>query len=210
MTPSELPDNTYYRSYLKKAGIHFHYNIVDSTVKKGFSATFCTVVLLVAVLSLFGHGSGLISHFYLSVCLILCFAYILIYLLRYLFFWRKRRSLRKNELPILAEAYAVVLLDRETFWPWLNKADLKRAVLFKESGTMQPRFFLGAASSKKNGITFMPDLKARVFTDKKNPRFYSVDDETAVQTVSEKRTVLGRIGNMQNVQTKVEPCDQKR
>ena len=36
MGDADLPDNVYYQSYLKKAGIRFHYNVVDSTVKKGF------------------------------------------------------------------------------------------------------------------------------------------------------------------------------
>lgn len=188
MANTELPDFVYTQSYLKKAGVRFKVNVVDTTVKRGFSLNFYLAALCFIALCCLPGVFFFMGALYLPVIL-LFLAYLAYYAGRYLRFMRLRRRLRTEEMPILAESYAVVLLDESVSQlpkPLQLCAKLKSAVIYKETGSLKPRFFLGPSFYRTNFDFFKPDVKAQVFTDKKHERFYSVDDESAVQTASAK------------------------
>ncbi len=185
MGKRDLPDsnNVYYRSYLYKAGIRFNYSIVDSTVKKGFALSFYIAVLIFAACSLLGPKNILLGQVSLPF-LLLSLLYIILYAARYFYFLQLRRRLRSQEKPILGEAYAVVLLDREYSLPLPAAVKLrtKRAVIYKECGTLKPRFFLGVAS-RRDIPGFVPGRLVQIFTDKQRAKYYSVDEDSAVRAM---------------------------
>ncbi len=193
MSRQDLPEeNVYFQSYLHKAGVRFHYNRVDSTVRKGFSLSFYVVALIFIACTLLGPKSADFAGIALPLS-VLSFVYLAVYAARYFYYCTLRRTLRKQQ-PVLAEAYAVVLLDREnSFLPALWRGmRLKRAVIYKESGTLKPRFFLGAAS-RRASLSFLPGLTVQVFTDKRSEKLYSVEEESAVRTMPAKARILGRL-----------------
>ncbi len=210
MGDADLPDNVYYQSYLKKAGIRFHYNVVDSTVKKGFGLSFYLCALIFIVLCLFGQSAAFTALLPLTV--LLC-AYLAYYAGRYFYFCRLRTRLRTQEPPILAQAYAVVLLDREyVMMPAaLRQVKLRRAVIYKECGTAKPRFFLGAAQRRAQQC-FMPGFTVRVFTDKRNPRYYSVDEDSAAVTQTARAPLLNALNLNGSLHTdaRVQDSEQRR
>lgn len=188
MANTELPDFVYTQSYLKKAGVRFQVNVVDTTVKRGFSLNFYLASLCFIALCCLPGVFFFLGALYVPLTA-LFLAYIVFYALRYLRFVRLRRRLRTQERPILAESYAVVLLDEQLLQlpkPLQRCIKVKSAVIYKETGSLKPRFFLGPAFYRSSFDFFRPDIKAQVFTDKKQERFYSVDDESALQTVSAK------------------------
>ena len=201
MGKQELTDsnNVYYRSYLKKAGIRFDYSIVDTTVKRGLGLSFYVAVLIFAACSLWEHKSELLATLQWPL-LILSLLYILCYIARYAFFISLRRKLRATQDPILAEAYAVVLLDSDRPWPLpaYLRPRLKSAVIYKECGTLKPRFFLGVAS-RRAIPGFVPHQLVQVFTDKRRPKFYSVDDESAVKALPAGKALLRAINLKQSL-----------
>lgn len=190
MAEPELPSYVYLQSYLLKAGVRFEPNIVDTAVKRGFSLAFYIVALCFIVLCTLRHYLQDLTGGLNLPLMLLTAAYLLFYSLRYFYYVRLRRRLRRSELPLLAESYAVVLLDQEcSYLPAVLKKRLrlKCAVVYKETGAVKPRFFTGPVLWRSSFDFFQPNLKARVFTDKQDPRLYSVDDESAVQTVSARR-----------------------
>lgn len=192
MAEPKLPSYVYLQSYLLKAGVRFEPNIVDTAVKRGFSLSFYIAALCFIVLCTLRESLQELTGGLNLPLMVLTGGYLLFYTLRYFYFVRLRRRLRRSELPILAESYAVVLLDQEcSFLPpsWKNRLRLKCAVVYKETGAVKPRFFTGPAAFRASFDFFHPDLKARVFTDKQDARLYSVDDESAVQTVSARKSL---------------------
>ena len=133
----------------------------------------------------------------------LLMGYALLYVARYCYYLRLRAKLRTDRAPIAVEAYAVVCLDLKVKFSdyllgimskLLGQGDhglCKYAVIYKEIGTENPRFFITAAVSARK-LCFIPEHIGRVFIHRKKNYLYTLDDSSAYQTVSVKRSVLGR------------------
>ncbi len=189
MPKRDLPPNVYLQSYLRKAGIRFDVNIIDTICRKGLGISFFVIFIIFAliwVLKFSGHLDS-VSHGRFIALICVSSIYLFYYLLRLAFYNRKSKLLRRDRTPIPTEAYAIVILDeRKSLLPW-NK-ERKSAILYKETGSMQPRFFTGAV---RYGLRqhYHKNQIAKVFIDRKDPRLYTVDDIHAHQTVAKK--ILG-------------------
>lgn len=181
--------NVYSELYLRKSGVHFDFNVVDTTVRKGLGLSFYAVLGLLALVTLALLNAGMLEGrvlIYARLLQGLTVIYCALVLIKYLYYLKVRSRLRRDPHPITAEAYALVELDARVaalarYVPsFLLRT--KKAVVFKECGTQKPRFFLGAASQK------LPELSegqlVRVFIDRRQSRIYSVDDASALQTQS--------------------------
>lgn len=136
--------------------------------------------------------------------LVILVTYVIYYLLRLGYFLILRAKLRKDQAPIVVEAYSVVCLDNKLkpsdyIMPYIaqmlgkNKHYFcKYAVIYKEVGSEQPRFYLTAAVSSRK-LCFIPEHIGRVFPHRKRNHLYTLDDKSAYQTASEKRRVMGNI-----------------
>ena len=188
---TKLPANVYWRSELKRGGVRFEANIIDTVVRKGFGYSFIFFLLLFlglwlcSIYELLPFFPG--SSYYVLVAI--CILYLAFYLCRLCFCIIKRRKLRHDQDPILCESFAVVLFDNTHFGK--GSALEHSAVLYKEVGSLKPRFFTGAVV-RGYRYEFCPEMNVRVFTDRKNPKLYSVDDETALGMLSEKKWSLKR------------------
>ena len=188
MTDKNLPPNFYLASYLKKAGIRFEVNVVDTVIAKGLGIGSYIIVLLL----LFFNCSGLfkisLNNFY----------FVAVNLFIRLFYFKKlRKILRKDPAPVTAEAYAVVVFDELNFYQkfierLFSKAVLKNAVIYKESGALKPRFYTGAV---KSFFLVRPNLGqiVRIYPHRKNIKLYSVDDTSAFQTVSARNKAFAKL-----------------
>lgn len=216
-TPS---DRTYLQSYLNQAGVRFDFNLVDTVCNRKLSVTFYLAVIAALLvfglpLGMPGNqvtdfdaatqgirevGSGQKLFFYCLLALLL--VYIVSYLVRLGYFMSLRTKLRKDPAPIAVEAYAVVCLDvRRKFSDqviaYLGQllrhdptAFCKYAVIYKELGSAQPRFFLSAAVSTRK-LCFIPEHIGRVFIHRTKGHLYTLDDKSGYQTASERRPVFG-------------------
>ena len=197
MTDKNLPPNFYLASYLKKAGIRFEVNVVDTVIAKGLGIGSYIIVLLL----LFFNCSGLfkisLNNFYFVAVNLLGVLYLLYVFIRLFYFKKLRKSLRKDPAPVTAEAYAVVVFDELNFYQkfierLFSKAVLKNAVIYKESGALKPRFYTGAV---KSFFLVKPNLGqiVRVYPHRKNIKLYSVDDTSAFQTVSARNKAFAKL-----------------
>ncbi len=179
-----MPGNCYYQTHLQQAGVRFDFNVADTVVKRGLGVTFYLVLALTAVLTcLKVSDTALPETFSPNLLTILCLIYLFLSLGKYCYYCLIRIRLRKDPCPIACEAYAVVILDGKYSAlackvPWA----LKAAVVYKECGTGKPRFFLGAAVSARRLPQLNQGQIVRVFIDRKNPKIYSVDESSALQT----------------------------
>ena len=195
----ELPDNAYYQSYLYKAGIRFDINIIDTICKKKISWSFILIFsLLVFLLFSVSHINSLFDI--KAITIIICLLYIAYYLMRWAYCINIRQKLVQDVNPIIVEAYATVILDmQKPLIPFLAlKRNKKAVVLYKECGTLKPRFFTSAIKPC-SFVGFFPEQMARVFIDRKRPSIYCIDDSTALSTVSKKNKIFER-KNVVNIQ----------
>ena len=189
MPKSNLPPNVYLQSYLRKAGIRFAVNTVDTICRRGLGISFYivfAVFVLIWILKISGQLSSL-PHDRFIILISVTSVYLLYYLLRLAYYNRKAKILKNDRTPIAAEAYAIVILDElKSIFPWSKMR--KSAVLYKETGSMKPRFFTGPI---RYGLRqhYHKNQIAKVFIDRKNPQIYTIDDIHAHQTVSKK--ILG-------------------
>ena len=189
MPKSNLPPNVYLQSYLRKAGIRFAVNTVDTICRRGLGISFYIVFagfVFIWILKISGQLSSL-PHDRFIILISVTSVYLLYYLLRLAYYNRKAKILKNDRTPIAAEAYAIVILDElKSIFPWSKMR--KSAVLYKETGSMQPRFFTGPI---RYGLRqhYHKNQIAKVFIDRKNPQIYTIDDIHAHQTVSKK--ILG-------------------
>ncbi len=194
MPDRQLPPNVYLQSYLQKAGIKFSVNVVDTICKKGLGTSFFVVACLLSlifVLQITGHADIFPTSNYFLLLSLIFSIYLTLYVLRLCYFNYLSRKLKNDRLPIATEAYAIVLLDVQgkgifNFPPFMRLR--KSAVLYKEVGSVQPRFFTGAV---RYGFRqhYHKNQIAKVFIDRKNPKLYCVDDIHAHKTVA--RRILG-------------------
>lgn len=181
-----LPSDVYLSSDLKRGGIRFTKNLIDTVVCRGLGLSFslcaaggillwhCMIFDLTSVFP--GHSFYLLS--------LLCVFYLAFYLLRLIWCLYQRRALRRDPNPIPCEAYAVVIFDdeRSKYAPGAYRS----AVLYKETGSLKPRFFSGPLI-RGYRYEFCPERPARVYINRKNPRIYTVDDDKALSLVGSKR-----------------------
>lgn len=209
--PNSPFNEVYQQSTLLQAGIRFDFNIVDTVCRRRLGLTW-SIALLVEVLLVCagldmlpgGIGitldGGLGTNLYLG-AIVFLMLYLVWYALRLAYYLRLRQYLRKDQAPIAVEAYAVVCLDVKrkpvdnwccafwgNFWPFSQKY----AVVYKEVGSNQPRFFLSAAVSCRR-INYVPEQIGRVFIHRKQAKLYTLDDTSAYQTVSAKRFFAKRL-----------------
>lgn len=183
-----LPPNVYMQSYLQKAGVRFNINVVDTMCKKGLGLSFYIFCLLFILLSVIYFTDNICvfpdkGHFYfLSLLVVL---YLALYIIMVVRFRILRSKLREDNAPIVVEAYAIVLFDLSSQNCEKIVKPKKSAILYKECGSKKPRFFTGVVKNKIEHH-YYKDQIARVFIDRKHPRFYSVDDDKFYKTVSEK------------------------
>lgn len=203
--PNSPFSQVYQQSELLQAGIRFEFNVVDTICKRKLGLSWSLALLLLVLLLCAGldmlpggmgftiDGGALTSVYLLTILLLV--SYVVWYALRLAYFLRIRQILRKDQAPIAVEAYAVVCLDVKrgllphlmgNLWYKMFKNHFKYAVVYKEIGTRQPRFFLSAAVSSRR-INYVPEQIGRVFLHRKNQRLYTLDDSSAYQTVSAKR-----------------------
>lgn len=212
-------NRTYLQSYLTQAGIRFDFNLVDTICNRKLSVTFYLAVIAALLIfglplgmpgnpvSAFdsatqgtkevGSGQKLIYYCLLALLLV----YIVSYVLRLVYFLHLRATLRKDPAPIAVEAYAVVCLDQQRkLSDWLlsllalviyrdRTALCKYAVVYKEIGTTQPRFFLSAALSAKK-LCFIPEHIGRVFIHRTKAQLYTLDDKSEYQPVSARQKAV--------------------
>ncbi|MGN0909110.1 MAG: hypothetical protein ACI4NA_05770 [Succinivibrio sp.] len=185
-----LPANVYLKSRLNESGVRFTTNTVDTVCRKQLGVSFFLVAGLLCLLWLLmlAGRQDVFPGRYFQVLLSLCVIYIVFYLGRLAAYMRLRKLLRTSQYPILCEAYAIVIFDDSRLPRPLSS--LKSAILYKETGSRAPRFFTGPV---KRGFRyeFRQEQLVRVFLDRTNPKFYSVDDETSVSMASEKRAFDG-------------------
>lgn len=189
-------DHTYNESYLVKSGISLDFNRVDTVCSRKYNGIVLPSIILIVLASMLSHAN-FSDHGTLALLIVLCLdvAYILFYLLYLSYYLSLRHKLHQDKAPITVEAYAVVCLDLKhqfsdyvlaLFLGSLRSRFYKYAVIYKEVGTNQPRFFLTAAVHHKK-ICFVPEHIGRVFIHRKKSHLYTVDDHSAYQTVSKKR-----------------------
>lgn len=190
MLKDQLPPYVYYQSYLEKAGVRLNLNVVDTYCKKGFSFSFILVFILFCFLQ-FARFDGSLSDaprfmIYYHVLNTLCLVYLFIYIIRYIYFLFQRQSLKKKRSPLALEAYAIVILDGNGNRFKKSKYFCRSAIVYKECGTLKPRFFTGQI---KNGFVknFVPEQMALLYMHYKNKKIFTIDEEHAAQTVSAKR-----------------------
>lgn len=196
---------------LLKAGTRFDFNVVDTVCRRrlGLSwyvALLAEVILLCAFLGVLPSGlnielnASFATELYLGLMSLLCM-YIVWYAMRLSYYIRCKHILRKDRAPIVVEAYAIVCFDVKR-WPldnlyislmsYLFRSYQRYAVVYKESGSEKPRFFLSAAVTARK-LNYNPGQIARVFIDRKEPSLYSVDDNSAYQTNSARRYFSGEL-----------------
>lgn len=203
--PNSPFNQVYQQSTLLQAGIRFDFNVVDTVCRRRLGLNWSLALLLEVILVAAGMDmlpgglsialdGGLGTDIYMLVIAILSM-YLVWYALRLAYYLRLRQFLRKDQAPIVVESYAVICLDVKArpldnwycaFSGSICKGAQKYAVVYKEVGTEQPRFFLSSAVSSRR-INYIPEQIGRVFIHRKNPRLYSLDDTSAYQTVSAKR-----------------------
>lgn len=209
-------DRTYLQSYLMQAGIRFDFNLVDTICRRKLNLSF--YLALIAALLVFGLPAGMPGSsvsadestlssgwlIFYSVVLVALVAYLLFYLARWAYFVILRAKLRRDDAPLAVEAYAVVCLDVKrnasdyiaaALGSMIGKGSTyfcKYAVIYKEVGTNQPRFFLTAATSSRK-LCFVPEHLGLVFLHRKKAALYTLDDQSSYQTASAKRTILNDV-----------------
>lgn len=193
MNKSTLPPNVYLQTDLEQSGIGFDVNVVDTVIERGMSMSFYTVVLLFLVL-LFALLTGQRELFpgnYLYLLLSLCGAYVIVYAGRLWYFSAVKRRIL-NDPPIAVEAYGTVLLDKGPFGRSVTPR--RSAVLFRESGTLKPRYFTGVVQLGTEA-EFRSGQLAQVFIDRRRPMLYSVDDGHGFEAQRNPLTWLERLGS---------------
>ena len=156
--------------------------------KKGLGLSFYIFCLLFILLSVIYFTDNISifpdkGHFYFLSLLVAL--YLALYIIRVVRFRILRSKLREDNAPIVVEAYAIVLFDLSSQNCEKIVKPKKSAILYKECGSKKPRFFTGVVKNKIEHH-YYKDQIARVFIDRKHPRFYSVDDDKFYKTVSEK------------------------
>ena len=222
------------QSYLKKAGVNFNLNVVDTVLKKGFTLSFyLCLLLLVLLLILKFTGSeiwvtdaytdgvegtantntnSILNHFLNPkqfLCMVSLLAiYLILSLARQLKYFFIRKRLRQDLAPIAVEAYAIVKLDLKNNDLYKRITPKKQVVLYKECGSQKPRFFTGVVLSLKATPKVIKAQKALVFIDRKNPALYSIDDDKFYKTVGERESKLKLI-NLKKLNPKLDGVSQK-
>ncbi|MDY5188413.1 MAG: hypothetical protein SPF26_02865 [Succinivibrio sp.] len=230
----DLPLESLNQSYLKKAGVNFNLNVVDTVLKKGFTLSFyLCLLLLVLLLILKFSGSAIgvtdaysdgvdgaantntnsiLNHFLNPKqfwCMVsLLSIYLFLSLARQLKYFFIRKRLRQDLAPIAVEAYAIVKLDLKNNDLYKRITPKKQVVLYKECGSQKPRFFTGVVLSLKATPKVIKAQKALVFIDRKNPALYSIDDDKFYKTVGERESKLKLI-NLKKLNPKLDGVSQK-
>ena len=230
----DLPLESLNQSYLKKAGVNFNLNVVDTVLKKGFTLSFyLCLLLLVLLLILKFSGSAIgvtdaysdgvdgaantntnsILNLFLNPkqfwCMVsLLSIYLFLSLARQLKYFFIRKRLRQDLAPIAVEAYAIVKLDLKNNDLYKRITPKKQVVLYKECGSQKPRFFTGVVLSLKATPKVIKAQKALVFIDRKNPALYSIDDDKFYKTVGERESKLKLI-NLKKLNPKLDGVSQK-
>ena len=230
----DLPLESLNQSYLKKAGVNFNLNVVDTVLKKGFTLSFyLCLLLLVLLLILKFSGSAIgvtdaysdgvdgaantntnsiLNHFLNPKqfwCMVsLLSIYLFLSLARQLKYFFIRKRLRQDLAPIAVEAYAIVKLDLKNNDLYKRITPKKQVVLYKECGSQKPRFFTGVVLSLKTTPKVIKAQKALVFIDRKNPALYSIDDDKFYKTVGERESKLKLI-NIKKLNPKLDGVSQK-
>ena len=230
----DLPLESLNQSYLKKAGVNFNLNVVDTVLKKGFTLSFyLCLLLLVLLLILKFSGSAIgvtdaysdgvdgaantntnsiLNHFLNPKqfwCMVsLLSIYLFLSLARQLKYFFIRKRLRQDLAPIAVEAYAIVKLDLKNNDLYKRITPKKQVVLYKECGSQKPRFFTGVVLSLKTTPRVIKAQKALVFIDRKNPALYSIDDDKFFKTVGERESKLKLI-NLKKLNPKLDGVSQK-
>ena len=230
----DLPLESLNQSYLKKAGVNFNLNVVDTVLKKGFTLSFyLCLLLLVLLLILKFSGSAIgvtdaysdgvdgaantntnsiLNHFLNPKqfwCMVsLLSIYLFLSLARQLKYFFIRKRLRQDLAPIAVEAYAIVKLDLKNNDLYKRITPKKQVVLYKECGSQKPRFFTGVVLSLKAAPKVIKAQKALVFIDRKNPALYSIDDDKFYKTVGERESKLKLI-NIKKLNPKLDGVSQK-
>lgn len=230
----DLPLESLNQSYLKKAGVNFNLNVVDTVLKKGFTLSFyLCLLLLVLLLILKFSGSAIgvtdaysdgvdgaantntnsiLNHFLNPKqfwCMVsLLSIYLFLSLARQLKYFFIRKRLRQDLAPIAVEAYAIVKLDLKNNDLYKRITPKKQVVLYKECGSQKPRFFTGVVLSLKTTPKVIKAQKALVFIDRKNPALYSIDDDKFYKTVGERESKLKLI-NLKKLNPKLDGVSQK-
>lgn len=230
----DLPLESLNQSYLKKAGVNFNLNVVDTVLKKGFTLSFyLCLLLLVLLLILKFSGSAIgvtdaysdgvdgaantntksiLNHFLNPKqfwCMVsLLSIYLFLSLARQLKYFFIKKRLRQDLAPIAVEAYAIVKLDLKNNDLYKRITPKKQVVLYKECGSQKPRFFTGVVLSLKATPKVIKAQKALVFIDRKNPALYSIDDDKFYKTVGERESKLKLI-NLKKLNPKLDGVSQK-
>lgn len=189
MQDEQLPPHTYHAAELERLGIAVPLNVVDTVCRRGLSHFFIGCLLLFLVLQIMPRDllPGPQLALAAEVLRWLLAAYLICYGGRYVCYMGLRLSLRTGSVPLAVESHAVVVLAQRR--PFRR---LRSAVVYRECGAAQPRFFTGAVRS---GLEeeFARGRMAVVFRHYRNERLYTVDDENAYQTISGRGGVFGNL-----------------
>lgn len=206
----KLPPNVYLQSYLQKAGVKFNLNVVDTICQKGFSVGFFVflIVLLFQIAIIATDNLALftsVKHFFAIFALVSL--YLILCVLRLAKYRLIRKRLRQDLNPIICEAYASVLLDvSSTNVDKLIKPK-KSVVIYKECGSLKPRFFTGCVKNNLNASA-LKEQKVLVFIDRTKPHLYTLDDGKFYQSVPSKQKLAGAF-SLQKLSTNLESANHK-
>lgn len=186
----QLPSHAYRADELERLGIALPLNVVDTVCRRGLSHFFFACLLLFLGLQLMPRALLPQPQLALAAEVLrwLLAAYLACYGARYVCYMGLRLRLRTSSVPLAVESHAVVVLSAR--WPFRRR--LRCAVVYRECGAVQPRFFTGAVHAGVDG-DFAPGRMAVVFRHERNARLYTVDDENAYQTISGRGGVFGNL-----------------
>ena len=218
MQDEQLPPHTYRAAELERLGISVPLNVVDTVCRRGLSHAFIGCLLLFLLLQVMPRDllPGPQLTLAAEVLRWLLAAYLVCYGGRYVCYMGLRLSLRTGSVPLAVESHAVVVLG-----PRRPFRRLRSAVVYRECGAAQPRFFTGPVHA---GMVedFARGRMAVVFRHYRNDRLYTVDDENAYQTISGRGRVFGNLafpdlpkgttieGQVVSERTNDEECGRKR
>jgi hypothetical protein len=175
----ELPPHCYSREYLEQSGIHCEKPVLDTAFRRGPGLGFYFFLSSAILLLVIAYIDSLLSFFQKNISFAFVVLSILFALnaamlfLRYLNLLRIRNQVRKDPAPITLEPIAIMVIPTKSFVYKANKNS--SSIVYKESGTAKPRFFLSAiefGTPKK-----LPTQTALLYPHRRISKYYSIDDE---------------------------------
>lgn len=202
--PTNFNNFTFLYSRLLKSGVVFDKNIVDTVCQQGLGRFF--YIVLFVFLSLNVLKATLKAYFplfYIHLLIAILLVYLVYALARVTYFYILKSRLQR-QMPIIVETYAVVVYDKVFKYQIRNlKANkIKSAIVYKEVGSQNPRYFVGPTKPFLIDDINLEQL-CRVFINRRNKKLYTVESSCALQTQSKKQKFFTK-ASLNSIQPKVD------